>query len=64
MIGSKNLPIPFETPLLVLYDLANEVNKKNIKTDTNKIVAMFFVIEKSKGFSFKTFPSSEIFMVP
>ena len=62
IIGSKNLPMPFETPLLVLYDFANDTNRKNIKIDTNKIVAIFLVIEKSSGFSFKTFPSFEILM--
>ena len=30
IIGSKNLPIPFETPLLVLYDFANDTNRKKI----------------------------------
>ena len=64
IIGSKNLPIPLETPLLDLYDFANDVNKRNIKRDTKRIVAMFLVMEKSMGFSFKTFPSSEILMVP
>ena len=53
MIGSKNLPIPIEIPLFVLNDFARLTNNNSINIDTNIIVAIFLVIEKSNGFSFK-----------
>ena len=53
MIGSKNLPIPIEIPLFVLNDFARLTNNNSINIDTNIIVAIFLVMEKSNGFSFK-----------
>jgi hypothetical protein len=52
IMGSKNLPRPFEMPLFVANDFANPENNKNIKIATSIIVATFFVIEKSRGVSF------------
>ena len=53
IIGSKNLPIPLEIPLFLANDFANPENNKNIKIATIIIDATFFVIEKSRGVSFK-----------
>ncbi len=53
IIGSKNLPRPFEIPLFLANDLANPEKSKNIKIATIIMEATFFVIEKSRGVSFK-----------
>ena len=53
IIGSKNLPTPLDIPLFFANDLDNPVKSKNIKIATRIIEATFFVIEKSRGVSFK-----------
>mgnify|MGYP007010386904 FL=1 len=57
-IGSKNLPAPLAIRLFSLYDLARDVNKKNINSETKKIENTLFVIDKSKGMALVIFPSS------